>query len=565
MPVSTSLVPIAQTVMLLRVSLTNNALRSMTFLLLLAGAFNAGASVRRVPLDYATVQEAFDAVNDNDTVSVSLGTYAEELSAPPFRFWLLGDVPIDTGDFPKPVIDPSSLDSAQWRRCITVPDQCELTVERMGFVNRAPMYPRTGFNAGGILVHSRLPFTARYCSFDSVYAAIGDVTWSDSLQHTAYYVIEDCRFTHALRIQVRAGSDTACVLLRRCFFQGLHLGGTLVFGGGGSVVEACVFEGDSLTGVIALNGRRWQGPVIVRNCTFGPIDTCSAPVLRVGGCPGATVEGNTFCAIRSTCYKMVSLSYDSGEAIVFRHNYLCNDALYTSEFVRGVSMVDVGHSSSAPPETAIQIDSNVFTDCIASPNALTKTVALSASAVIRANRFSNLLPHEGSVISTWSWDAFEMRYNQFEAGDYAISSEVPVDAIDNYWGDASGPYNVNHNPTGRGARVDDAVMFEPWSPDTNFLFVPRHDKPLPERFAIVASPDPFNPSTTLAFSLPQPGYVKLTAYDVTGRMVRRLTEGVLEAGEHRLLFDGSDLASGVYFVRLEMEGVQRTAKLMLVR
>ena len=54
-------------------------------------------------------------------------------------------------------------------------------------------------------------------------------------------------------------------------------------------------------------------------------------------------------------------------------------------------------------------------------------------------------------------------------------------------------------------------------------------------------------------------------YDVTGRQVRVLTDEVLSAGEHRVMFDGSALASGVYFARLDAGKNVLTEKLMLVK
>jgi len=67
-------------------------------------------------------------------------------------------------------------------------------------------------------------------------------------------------------------------------------------------------------------------------------------------------------------------------------------------------------------------------------------------------------------------------------------------------------------------------------------------------------PNPFNPMTTVRFSLSEKGPVNITVYDVDGRKVRVLVDGVREAGPHSLVWDGKNgagqpLASGVYFVR----------------
>ncbi|MFH1279069.1 MAG: C25 family cysteine peptidase [Candidatus Eisenbacteria bacterium] len=85
-----------------------------------------------------------------------------------------------------------------------------------------------------------------------------------------------------------------------------------------------------------------------------------------------------------------------------------------------------------------------------------------------------------------------------------------------------------------------------------------------------ARPNPFNPNTTLSFSLESPGPVRIGVYDVTGRLVRRLVVGDLPAGTHETSWDGrSDrgegAASGAYFARMEAGGDVRVRRLMLVR
>ncbi len=63
-------------------------------------------------------------------------------------------------------------------------------------------------------------------------------------------------------------------------------------------------------------------------------------------------------------------------------------------------------------------------------------------------------------------------------------------------------------------------------------------------------PNPFNPSTTIIFYIPGTEYITLKIYDVTGREVETLIEGTVPAGEHRLEWNATGLASGVYLCRL---------------
>ncbi|TKJ40127.1 hypothetical protein CEE37_10350 [candidate division LCP-89 bacterium B3_LCP] len=80
-----------------------------------------------------------------------------------------------------------------------------------------------------------------------------------------------------------------------------------------------------------------------------------------------------------------------------------------------------------------------------------------------------------------------------------------------------------------------------------------------------AYPNPFNPQTTLSFSLPEAGQVTLIVYDVSGREVARLYDGWYAAGEHQAVFNGGYLASGLYIAKLTSANSQLTQKLMLVK
>ena len=83
-------------------------------------------------------------------------------------------------------------------------------------------------------------------------------------------------------------------------------------------------------------------------------------------------------------------------------------------------------------------------------------------------------------------------------------------------------------------------------------------------------PNPFNPSTTIYFGLKGPSDVSLRIYDVAGRRVRILVDGVQAAGVHSVRWDGRDaggrpVASGVYFTRLAIGDEQAVGKLMVGR
>jgi hypothetical protein len=95
--------------------------------------------------------------------------------------------------------------------------------------------------------------------------------------------------------------------------------------------------------------------------------------------------------------------------------------------------------------------------------------------------------------------------------------------------------------------------------------------PAPERLELFAAqPNPFNPSTMLRFSLPAADQVSLRIYDVNGRLVRTLVDGVLAPGQHSAFWDGrsrqgAGAGSGVYVVRLTVGGRELTQKIQLLK
>jgi hypothetical protein len=78
-------------------------------------------------------------------------------------------------------------------------------------------------------------------------------------------------------------------------------------------------------------------------------------------------------------------------------------------------------------------------------------------------------------------------------------------------------------------------------------------------------PNPFNPSTTIRYGLPRAADVTLVVYNALGQEVVRLVDTHQESGYHEVRFDGSNVASGVYFYRLRAGEFSQTKRLMLVR
>ncbi len=96
--------------------------------------------------------------------------------------------------------------------------------------------------------------------------------------------------------------------------------------------------------------------------------------------------------------------------------------------------------------------------------------------------------------------------------------------------------------------------------------VPQGGSPAPKDFLLNQNyPNPFNPLTIIRFGLPHRSEVTLAMYDLLGREVSSLVNGPVDAGYHDVQFDGSRLASGVYYYRLTAGDFVQTRSLLLVR
>jgi hypothetical protein len=102
-----------------------------------------------------------------------------------------------------------------------------------------------------------------------------------------------------------------------------------------------------------------------------------------------------------------------------------------------------------------------------------------------------------------------------------------------------------------------------FAPDPNFVV--DAEPMLPGTISLTASPNPFNPITTLTITLPRERRARIVIYNTMGREVRTISTATFGASERRIPFDGSALPSGLYFARLESGRFAATQRLMLLK
>jgi hypothetical protein len=89
---------------------------------------------------------------------------------------------------------------------------------------------------------------------------------------------------------------------------------------------------------------------------------------------------------------------------------------------------------------------------------------------------------------------------------------------------------------------------------------------LPNQLALKQNfPNPFNPSTTISFSIPERSHVTLKVFNILGQEVITLIDETRGAGDYETVWDASDQASGIYFYRLRFENQVLTKKMALLK
>jgi len=141
-----------------------------------------------------------------------------------------------------------------------------------------------------------------------------------------------------------------------------------------------------------------------------------------------------------------------------------------------------------------------------------------------------------------------------------VDSTVIVDAKDNWWGDVSGPGGAG---PGVGDSVSLYVDYDPWI-ITN---VENEDieATVTEYILHQNYPNPFNPSTTISYSVPAKSHITLKVYNALGKEVATLVNQEQAPGRYELVFNASNLASGVYFYQLQTDKFSIVKKLILMK
>lgn len=398
------------------------------------------------------------------------------------------------------------------------------------------------------------------CRFDSVYCGVygGGVVELDRVR------MLDSRLFAIFR------GDTTRFEARDCVFHG-SVPLYLVTGWSGSQFVRCSFQNDGPGDMLHIG----VGRLLVSGCTFGPFSASCGNAVVVYAGSGTIIENNLFhdCVVgtsvlhvaQATCTTIVQPNF---EEPIIRNNVFRDNSALGCQGGYSLELHCDGESSTH----LATVEANQFSDLLSHGVYATAIYVYEGAATLLNNQFDHLLPDEGAAIYAFgvvSPETLMMRDNSFTNLEVAVehqSAQVITDARWNWWGHNSGPFNPFSNPGGLGAEVDNNVLIEPWltRADTNASIQERPTRTLlPLRLTVY--PNPFNLTTKLKFEVEKPGVHNIQVFDLAGREVQRLYNGML-AGHTEFQFGSLGLASGIYFVRIENQfGDDATAKLLLLK
>ena len=140
------------------------------------------------------------------------------------------------------------------------------------------------------------------------------------------------------------------------------------------------------------------------------------------------------------------------------------------------------------------------------------------------------------------------------------------------------PYGLDGDPNAPGRALTISFSVEGVNPNTQASFhigafeerpspiISSDESDVPTMFTLEPNyPNPFNPTTTIPFTVLETSQVQLSVYDMQGRIVDVLVDGTVQAGAHSATFDAEGLPSGMYFYTIQSNGEKLTRKMMLVK
>jgi hypothetical protein len=311
----------------------------------------------------------------------------------------------------------------------------------------------------------------------------------------------------------------------------------------------------------------------------------------------AVIRNNIF-------YDNAAFGADSALIIGFLDNPANNTFGYTIFFLDSLTSVSLPPYNFAEADRNVVIENNAyfwsqelrdywqaFSDTSTAPGRITPAVFMDEKTIgmfnddvswpgLSAANNDNVDPGFSSQIVEPAVDSLiqfvHLWWTEGSAGTFRgtiFSHGSPLNVyslVPNNWAQTQGhpvPENLRYsNSALQNAGTDGRALGDlNWFPE-QLVDIKQIKNIMPTEIKLTQNyPNPFNPTTTLEFEIPNSGLVSLDVYNVLGQKVSTLIKEFKKAGSYKVDFNASNLASGIYYYRLESNGLILTKKMVLMK
>jgi pectate lyase len=328
--------------------------------------------------------------------------------------------------------------------------------------------------------------------------------------------------------------------------------------------------------------------IIVRNITFSDCTAGEGDCISIETCTNVWVD---HCSFTDSPSIDTSGNSHDGELDVKKGSH--NVTLSWNHFMNHRKTCLMGHSTSETGDTVMQVtyvhnwfdetysrhprvrygSAHILNNLYSGIKDYAIGSTCQAQILVEGNYFENTpIPTLISEVNDPGGTLSHDPAGYLEASDNYLTGSGPI--VQNTAGYHFNPSDFYAYTADNAQSVKDIVMAgagagmmedTTGAPDTTTTNVDKAAT-IPAKFALGQNyPNPFNPKTVISYELPVVSRVSLKVYDVLGREVATLVNGIEQAGSHSATFDASDLASGIYFYRIVAGDYTQARKLVLLR
>lgn len=376
--------------------------------------------------------------------------------------------------------------------------------------------------------------------------------------------------SNGLRLLNVSPSFTSCTFRYNCFGASLTVPALNLFNAN-PVISNCLFY-RNYRAAIAGGSNIANAPQILNSQFIENVLTSgNVPQINLGqsGAGTTVIRGNTIRGISVLSGGIAALPIGTLTLVVENNNIIKNR--YGIALNGSVNAIIRGNT----------IDSNNIQGIPAQGGSGLNFVGSGVTArvsknIIRWNLWgvtlqSNAAPVFGDLSNPdTNYQGMNQIYSNSNSGvfyDFYNNTPQPIKAENNFWGtmivDSVEAHIVHRQDDTAYGLVDYLPL---WTP----VGVTQTGSEVPNSFLLQnAYPNPFNPSTTIRFSIPESGSTQVNAslkvYDISGRLVSVLLNSRIGAGNYEVNFNASGLASGLYFYTLSAGKYSETKKMILIK